>query len=1141
MSNAYSASSDNLTPVGGADTRSLDPFGTAINESLGFLASATISNLYPIYKTIDPDYVNNISDFANIHLSKTFTGNDYVTQSDLIHLSSHYRRFFDSPSNPIDEIQSFNIEKVLKENVYQLEHLSLDFIKQLQTQLDEPVDKHVLKFNKKLQDSVDNTIDYITELNFAKGLFDYPISTDSISSFNFIKVLEDYANPIDLIAVPDGTTFTLVKTLRNTVLPSDTYKFDVSKLLESYNIIIDAPALHTFKPFADDNILFGDYNTIDFNKSTNDKVILSERTTFDVTKVLSHISEPIDFSTLSFTKSLYDLNVALSDLSSLDFNKSLNSLSITNDQLQKFDISKLLEDYTNPVDLVSIPDGSTFSLNKSLRNTVLPSDETKFYWDYVRKFNDEISNTFDNISKFDINLIKSDSVTTSEQTVRSVIKALIDKAITSDKTTISSALVKSDSINLQEQSILLVGKFISDIANGDDAISNKSFGKNLIDSLSTNDNLQYFDITKQLYDYANPVDLVSIPDGSTFNLNKTLRNTVQTNDVLTYFLQIVRFASDFVSDITDKQYLLLNKSIFETITLSETYKYSLSKAQYENITSIDHTAFDVTKPLIDISSITDSKQIIIGKPVYDLIELSEFRKLDIAKSLNEIVEQSEYRFNVVNKVLQDYANPVDLVSIPDGSTFSLNKSLRNTIQTSDSFTRFVSYVRKENEYVTFDDYINKIDVTKQLTEIVQPLELTKYTLHKLFKDLVVIEDYAIFGRSIPNDDTTAISDSSTFSFNKHLNDIIDSSSFDELLTIDFNKQLNDVTVADDILPVLSVNKSFQDYANPVDLVSIPDGSTFTLNKTLRNTVNSSDYSSLVFNKNTNETIHTTETRVFDVIKQLTDFVTILDVIDRQGSLNEQKTDSTSTLDKSTLLTVKVLKDGFNDISYLNLNNNLDFNQFNYSFDGNAGYGSIDLNTGAVVLTNIILDKTVLKPRKNLAESILITDSVISRKDSRKTINDYANPVDLVSIPDGSTFRLNKSISNAVTLSETITRKWGFKRSYSDSLSVSELKKIRFVKSRSDSIIVNELKKLNFRKKLVDNTLVSDKKYLNLRKTFNEFIYVNDLLNSQFTPGGPDVTGEEYTIIEDSGYLRMINYADITYFAEDYVGESRVFT
>jgi hypothetical protein len=75
------------------------------------------------------------------------------------------------------------------------------------------------------------------------------------------------------------------------------------------------------------------------------------------------------------------------------------------------------------------------------------------------------------------------------------------------------------------------------------------------------------------------------------------------------------------------------------------------------------------------------------------------------------------------------------------------------------------------------------------------------------------------------------------------------------------------------------------------------------------------------------------------------------------------------------------------------------------------------------------------------------------------------------------------------------------------------------------------------KSLADSFNVSDafSYTVNFNRSFSETEYVIDSQNLSFFKGLSDSKSTS-----DSGALRMTDYADISYFAEDYVGVSRTF-
>jgi hypothetical protein len=1284
MAKVYSIDSENLSTLGSVTTRDLDPFGSLTNESLGLFGGADISALYPYYLTLNPESYT-ASDFARITLNKGISGSDFVTQIDSVFVRSQFNRLFND-IQVILEKTTFDVSKKLFDEVISLSFTALNLTKPFNDSVSDISDSKYLHPQKSLNDSVENTFDRLEAKAFGKGLFDNQFAIDAIQSFDITKLLQDFANPVDLVNIPDGSTFQLNKTLRNTVdnIVDDISSFVIDKKLENDDAYsLDQTALHSYKPFSDDQYL-NDYSYFSLIKALFDYQAINDVTSFIVGKSLFDNQLIRDVTYLSLDKPLNDLVNNPNDiLQRIDFGKSITDIQSTNDAIQSFGVEKLLQDFANPVDLIAIPDGSTFQLNKTLRNTVLLSDIAKLLSYYNRSFNDTnytddsdvlafTKAAFDNqflsdvIQSFRFNKVLQEQPITIDVISFAVAKTLdpdyatpverkyltLDKTFADDFSNIANVFspLASD-IDLNDNSgyydfdVIDLG-FI-DFNTGEYSLLNEStifdtllsvnIGKGLFDSQSSFDQIQSFTFNKVLEDFANPVDFVNIPDGSTFQLNKTLRNTVLPNDLASLLWYFNRSFEDNVSNISDLiTYIALGKTPFdEQFVNDDLQSLRLDKALSELIIGNDVYAITLNKPFEESFGVTEFAQVSFTKSVIDSVnESDQLEFLNVEKVLNDnqpFVDTVQ-SFDIT-KLLQDFANPIDLVEIPDGSTFQLNKTLRNTVSLSDLASLVWYFNRSFDDALSVTDY-SIFDVTKSLNDNTVISEVYSLLFDKSISDLIATSDTSLIDVSKNITNIQVANDQSALDTNKPVYEIVNSidlkiisllkvtsdliENISDNETLNFNKGINDYEYALDNIESFSITKLLQDFANPVDFVGIPDGSTFQLNKTLRNTVSLSDTFNryVEYNRTNDEYLTALDSQTISVIKSFADSVTVFDEILQGRDIVENETDSTSILesleysfnkslretaivfetisqfiskpfsdditsifdvsllhlnkginntlstsDNDTYTLNKSFAEYFTSDSYNNLISDRDYeNQSLGDFDFNAGDASFDYETGSFKFTNVIFD-------------------TLQSIDVNKFLEDFANPIDLVNIPDGSTFQLNKTLRNTVLPSDNLSRIANYIRDYEDNQSLVDDQTFETNKVLSESLLPSDLNQKILGKYFadfvsisdsasvfrgssqaaIDNTIITDDNVFALNKAINnssaitdistksivkilrDFILVNDSTN--IDQGGNDYESNQGDLsnIEDSGYLFMTDYADITYFAEDYVGESRTFT
>jgi len=1147
-----------------------------------------------------------------LHSHKPFSDEQYLNDYSYFSL---IKALFDDQI--INDITSFVVGKSL------LDSQSID-------------DVTYLTLDKLLYDLVDNVNDILQRIDFSKSITDIQLIDDAIQSFAVEKLLEDFANPVDLIAIPDGSTFQLNKTLRNTVLSSDlvSFEWNYNRTFDDINRIDDNDTLSFTKVLFDNQYLNDIIQSISVNKLLQEQSIVNDASSFDVSKTIdTEVVTPNerkyltldkifsdDFTNLGniflpFTSNI-DLNAgngyydfAISYPGFIDFNNGQYSLKNDSsifdtlvsvnigkvlfdsqsafDQLQSFTFNKTLEDFANPVDLIEIPDGSTFQLNKTLRNTVLSSDLVSFEWNYNRTFDENVSNIDDLITQIVIgkSLFNVQFVNDTLQTIR------LDKSLT-------------DNINNIVDSETL------------------SFTKVINDYEYALDNIQSFSITKLLQDFANPVDLITIPDGSTFELNKSLRNTVDNiTDDLTRIVDYNRSHSDSQTTF-DIQSLAVIKKLSDSVTILDEFESTedILSDQSDSTSIFESLDYTFGKTLKDTFTTDDLSALSFITSRSDFLNnISDDETLSFGKAINdnEYIDDVIQSFDIT-KLLQDFANPVDLIEIPDGSTFQLNKTLRNTVLSSDLVSFEWNYNRTHGDsQSTFD--VQSFNVTKTLADFVTVLDelLTTEDITNNQTDSTSVFELLSYSFGKKLYDTFTTDDFNVLQFTKSTGDI--TNGFNEKQTFVFGKSINDYEYALDNIQSFSITKLLQDFANPIDLVAIPDGSTFELNKTLRNTVdNITDNLTRIvdYNRSHSDSQTTSDALSSNVVKFFKDSVTIFDELLQGRDSVESQSDFTSvfetskynfnkslreiaivfenisqlinkhfsedssiydttllhfdkgiidntlsTNDNNTYALNKSFAEYFTSNTYNNLSSDQDYeNQSLGNFDFNVGNASFDYETGNFNFTDVIFDTL---------QSINVN----------KFLEDFANPIDLVNIPDGSIFQLNKTLRNTVLPSDNLSKIANYIRDYEDNQSLVDDQIFETNKVLSESLLPSDLNQKILGKyfadfvsisdsasifrgrsqSTIDNTVITDSNIIALNKVINnssvitdtstksivkilrDFILVNDSAN--INQGGNDYESNQGDLsnIEDSGYLFMTDYADITYFAEDYVGESRTFT
>jgi hypothetical protein len=567
--------------------------------------------------------------------------------------------------------------------------------------------------------------------------------------------------------------------------------------------------------------------------------------------------------------------------------------------------------------------------------------------------------------------------------------------------------------------------------------------------------------------------------------------------------------------------------------LSDRPSIGYSKPLIDLINSIDNRVFDLSKVFSnfvntsdnfnkvvifirkpeDTLTLDDRLSILANKFLIDNTNLDDFNNIDLVKIRFDVVDVLEENVIDFNKPLTDFVNSID------NNVFDLSKDVSNFVNTSGDF-KVINFIKSP-----FDT----VDVSEELVIDSQ----------KVLIDNATPDDFRAINFTKIRFDAVDVSEESDIDFNKASSDITTISDF--VNTIDFIKSPFDTV---DILeePVFNFNKPLSDVSFIQDLVaraiSKPFADSFTVN----------DSDTIDFTKGNFETTITSDINDLVFIKSLIEVLQSLDlpVIDIQ----------------------KILSDATNIADF----DAIDFTKFNADSVSTESFTVLN-TTKSIFDLPLIEDQTILNFVKNAFDSITV-DSV-SRFDFIKFLADTAIVEDLTNVFDGSTYTIDKTITNLVNSSEFFSRIVDYNRAFQDVQSINELAAIDFNKIlestannndnltlnnslfKTDSIIgiedvfnrVVEYSRLftdeqqgqtdsnifDFGKVLADNNSINDDDILSVTKVLSsELSNISEIMTIDFNIAFNDFTNS----ITESGLVANQNYiAD--YFAEDYIGEVRL--
>lgn len=180
----------------------------------------------------------------------------------------------------------------------------------------------------------------------------------------------------------------------------------------------------------------------------------------------------------------------------------------------------------------------------------------------------------------------------------------------------------------------------------------------------------------------------------------------------------------------------------------------------------------------------------------------------------------------------------------------------------------------------------------------------------------------------------------------------------------------------------------------------------------------------------------------------------------------------------------------------------------------------------------VTDAVAFNVAKALADSATTTDTQVF--DITKLLQDGVAMNDAFDATDGSQWSFTKGVSNIVFVAEALAKT--LSRPLADSVSLSDASTIAFDKALSDSFALVSVTSLSLELPKADTVSVSDTPAKLVTKA--PFTDTTSLLSAIFLQPNKQLADNLGT--GDSGSLRSQGYADFSYFAEDYVGDSRTF-
>ena len=253
----------------------------------------------------------------------------------------------------------------------------------------------------------------------------------------------------------------------------------------------------------------------------------------------------------------------------------------------------------------------------------------------------------------------------------------------------------------------------------------------------------------------------------------------------------------------------------------------------------------------------------------------------------------------------------------------------------------------------------------------------------------------------------------------------------------------------------------------------------------------------------------------------------LDVLNRNPYVSETQV----VVDKTVLAVTKRFSDGFSPADAIT----------DKAFGLNKSESVSFIDALIVVITFIrdvadsalISDAVAVDAIKNLFDSVGNTDT--DSYDFSKFIPDGVAMQDGADVQDGNVHHFEKYIMN-MAFSTDANQKF-FEKLLLDTFSALDALSVSFSKPLFDSFAFTDTQTFDFGIVKSDSVNTTE----SLASAFSKQISPDSIAFSDQIVKNPGKGLSDSAVPEDVGSLRSQGYCDITYFAEDYVGESRTFT
>lgn len=207
----------------------------------------------------------------------------------------------------------------------------------------------------------------------------------------------------------------------------------------------------------------------------------------------------------------------------------------------------------------------------------------------------------------------------------------------------------------------------------------------------------------------------------------------------------------------------------------------------------------------------------------------------------------------------------------------------------------------------------------------------------------------------------------------------------------------------------------------------------------------------------------------------------------------------------------------------------------------AAYTSPIANvTSAYPVANVAYILLVVGAYLDTTGRFKYTDDIFSAGDSTSLSTAKIADADTFALADDTTLSSSKTLSDTATLGDSVLTVLIFIREFADTASLADANTLLVSPAYSDTVTASETSALSIDKALTDSFALND-----LSDAAGPTFSFADFTNNTVLASDSSVVDNAKGLLDlislaDSGTVTSQGYCDLTYFAEDYVGESRTF-